>query len=166
MGRSGNAFAGWEVKRGKEWKCVGGRERGQTQVDYPESGDSVIWNHPIDLHFYTSSLVGWPQIVFEVGCLDFYGGKHLVGYGFCYLPTSSGVHSLDVPIWKPTGTPLEELAHFHLGGGPALVDTELIHQVNKAKEDRCHLFTQSMGSIQLHLEVTMRNFHLHKIQSQ
>lgn len=35
-GRNENAFAGWEVKRGKEWKCVGGREMGQTQVDYPE----------------------------------------------------------------------------------------------------------------------------------
>jgi hypothetical protein len=34
-GRSENAFAGWEIKKGKEWKCVGGRERGQTQVDYP-----------------------------------------------------------------------------------------------------------------------------------
>lgn len=35
-GRDENAFAGWEIKKGKEWKCVGGRERGQTQVDYPE----------------------------------------------------------------------------------------------------------------------------------
>jgi len=37
----------------------------------------VIWNHPIDLHFYTRSLAGWPQLVFEVGRLDMYGGKHL-----------------------------------------------------------------------------------------
>jgi hypothetical protein len=36
-----------------------------------------VWNHPLDLHFYTSSLAGWPQLVFEVGSLDFYGGKHL-----------------------------------------------------------------------------------------
>ena len=35
-GRGDNAFAGWEVKKGKDWKCVGGREMGQTQVDYPE----------------------------------------------------------------------------------------------------------------------------------
>ena len=147
-----------------------------------------MWNHPIDLHFYTSSLAGWPQIVFEVGSLDFYGGKHLrqntarsrerqrsrkpktartssllvqfltsafvclcshffscscssslslspspVGYGFCYLPSSSGMHDLEVDIWKPCGAPLEELTDFHLGGGPSLVDTEVIHQVNKAK---------------------------------
>lgn len=161
-----------------------------------------MWNHPIDLHFYTSSLAGWPQLVLEVGSLDFYGGKHLgqpeettpagrqarlpcvtcrlfsrccvsvgslapwsVGYGFCYLPSSSGAHDLEVDIWKPVGAPLEELTDFHLGGGPSLVDTEVIYQVNKAKEDRCHLFTQAMGTVRLHLEVTLRNFQLHKIKA-
>jgi len=118
-GRGENAFAGWEVKAGREWKCVGGRETGQTQADYPEvsrttsvqrcfslslrarallaqrfllsafmsyallsaislqNGHTCVWNHPLDLHYYTSSLAGWPQLVFEVGTLDFYGGKHL-----------------------------------------------------------------------------------------
>ncbi len=121
-GRGENAFAGWEVKSGKEWKCVGGREMGQTQADYPEvsrdsrcaggpllcsnaapalslsahaslrlslaplqNGHTCVWNHPLDLHFYTSSLAGWPQLVFEVGTLDFYGGKHL---RTCFLPFS------------------------------------------------------------------------------
>jgi B9 domain-containing protein 2 len=88
-----------------------------------------------------------------------------VGYGFCYIPSTSGVHDLDVDIWKPVGAPLDELIDFHLGGGPSLVDTELIHQVNKAKEDRCHLFTQSVGTIRVHLEVTLRNFHLHNVQA-
>lgn len=87
-----------------------------------------------------------------------------VGYGFCYLPSSSGVHDLEIDVWKPCGAPLEELTDFHLGGGPSLVDTEVIHQVNKAKEDRCHLFTQSVGTVRLHLEVTLRNFHLHNVK--
>jgi B9 domain-containing protein 2 len=88
-----------------------------------------------------------------------------VGYGFCYLPSSSGEHDLEVDIWKPVGAPLEEVTDFHLGGGPSLVDTEVIHQVNKAKEDRCHLFTQSMGTVRIHLEVTLRNFQAHKIKA-
>ena len=37
-GRHENAFAGFEIKKGKDWKCVGGREIGQTQVDYPAVG--------------------------------------------------------------------------------------------------------------------------------
>jgi len=164
-GRGENAFAGWEVKAGREWKCVGGREAGQTQVDYPENGHTCVWNHPLDLHYYTSSLAGWPQLVFEVGTLDFYGGKHLVGYGFCYVPNSSGVHDLEVDIWKPCGLPLEELLDFHLGGGPALVDTDVIASINKAKEDRCHLFTQSVGTVRLHLECTLRNFSKHHVSS-
>ncbi len=56
-----------------------------------------------------------------------------VGYGFCYIPSSSGVHDLEVDVWKPCGTPLEELMDFHLGGGPTLVDTDVIQSINKAK---------------------------------
>jgi len=88
-----------------------------------------------------------------------------VGYGFCYIPSSSGVHDLEVDIWKPCGAPLEELMDFHLGGGPALVDTDVIQSINKAKEDRCHLFTQSAGTVRVHMEVTLRNFHLHHVSS-
>jgi hypothetical protein len=43
----------------------------------PQNASTCVWNHPLDLHFYTSSLAGWPQLVLEVGSLDFYGGKHL-----------------------------------------------------------------------------------------
>lgn len=160
-----NAFAGWECKAGKEWTLVGGDEKGQTQVDYPEDNEMVIWNHPIDLHFYTRSLAGWPQLVFEVGRLDMYGGKHLVGYGFTYVPCSSGSHEVEVDVWRPCGTPMEEVLDYYLGGGPSLVDQELIWHVNRAKEDRCHLFTQSMGTIYLQLDVMVRNFHLHKIKN-
>lgn len=49
-----------------QWVCVGGEESGQTQVDYPAAEEMIVWNHPIDLHYYTKSIEGWPKIVFEV----------------------------------------------------------------------------------------------------
>lgn len=91
-------FCAFEIKRGKEWQLVGGDEKGQTQVDYPEVGivcnghglslahcclvlqdeeDMTIWNHPIDLHYYTKSLQGWPKLVIEVWKLDSYSQKKL-----------------------------------------------------------------------------------------
>jgi hypothetical protein len=50
-----NAFASFEVRAGETWECVGGERAGQTQVDYPIDADA-IWNHPVDLHYYTTTL--------------------------------------------------------------------------------------------------------------
>eukprot|EP00954_Amorphochlora_amoebiformis_P006577 515553-Amorphochlora_amoeboformis.AAC.2 len=50
---SSNALCGYSVVKGKYWECVGGKETGQTQVDYPDSGlNNFVWNHPIDLHYF------------------------------------------------------------------------------------------------------------------
>lgn len=47
---------------------------GQSQVDYGSQG-LVVWNHPIEAHFFCSTMQGWPRILFEVYALDSYGGK-------------------------------------------------------------------------------------------
>lgn len=61
-GRNENAFAGWEIKKGKEWKCVGGREAGQTQVDYPEVRHTRVGtgkrSPPLCLHPLPPPLIG------------------------------------------------------------------------------------------------------------
>jgi len=63
-----NSYCAFEIKTGKFWSCVGGDVSGQTQVDYPDGGEGsmVIWNHPIDVHYYTKTLEGWPKLAFEV----------------------------------------------------------------------------------------------------
>jgi hypothetical protein len=95
MDRVDNAFCAWEIQTGSQvcrpesrdrpclakmsltrivmfipsdpqWVCVGGEESGQTQVDYPMAEEMIVWNHPIDLHYFTKSIEGWPKIVFEV----------------------------------------------------------------------------------------------------
>jgi hypothetical protein len=69
-----NSFCAFEVIAGKYWSCVGGDTRGQTQVDYPDAGSDsmVVWNHPLDIHYYTKTIEGWPKMVFEVHILDLY----------------------------------------------------------------------------------------------
>ena len=46
--------------------CLQGRIEGQTQVDKPEEGETSFWSHPIDVHFATRSLQGWPRILLQV----------------------------------------------------------------------------------------------------
>ena len=92
-----NVFATFEVVKGKEWSCVGGEQKGQTQVDYPSSdGNLAVWNHPLDLHYFTKSMQGWPKIWFEVWRMDLYGGNSIAGYGFGFLPTQPGNHQMEV----------------------------------------------------------------------
>lgn len=61
-----NVFCVWEAVAGQTWECVGGDQEGQTQVDYGREGKLAVWNHPVDLHYYTQTLQGWPKLVFEV----------------------------------------------------------------------------------------------------
>ena len=65
---------------GKSWSLLTGEESSQTQ--YAASDDGVqIWNYPVDVHFATASIQGWPRIVMQLWELDEYGRSILSGYG-------------------------------------------------------------------------------------
>ena len=179
---SSNAFAKFTIESGDQWDCAGGDQSGQTQVDYPglvylylylifflsfsffrfnnfffgQFGSKYIWNHPIDLHYFIKSIDGWPKIIFQVGNLDEYGGKQVFGYGVCYLPTSSGEHEIECPIWRIVGSTLQEAYAFFLDIKPQLRDINLINKT--AKEDRQKICTVSVGTIKLKISVLLRNF--------
>jgi len=74
---------------GKAWSFLAGEDTSQTQ--YAASDDRVhIWNHPIDVHFATASMQGWPRIIMQLWELDEYGRSILSGYGFAHFPTIPG----------------------------------------------------------------------------
>uniref|UniRef100_A0A1I8I2H3 B9 domain-containing protein 2 n=1 Tax=Macrostomum lignano TaxID=282301 RepID=A0A1I8I2H3_9PLAT len=58
-------FCKWEAHFGPAWKRLEGEVSGQTQVDCPASGEMAYFAHPIDLHFATRGLQGWPKLHFE-----------------------------------------------------------------------------------------------------
>mmetsp|Transcript_15718 Transcript_15718/g.29830 ORF Transcript_15718/g.29830 Transcript_15718/m.29830 type:complete len:180 (-) Transcript_15718:78-617(-) len=150
-----NAFCSYKVEKGDYWECCEGKETGQSQVDYAQPGaTSFTWNHPVDLHFFTKSSKGWPAFCFEVGTLDSTGAKSLCGYGSCYVPSTPGSHEIKCPIWRPTGTPKEEITGYFLGARPQLVDKDIIF--NKASEQRYRLFTETAGYIKLKLDIVIR----------
>ena len=129
---------------GKSWSFLAGEESSQTQ--YSASDDGVqVWNHPIDVHFATASMQGWPRMVATVWELDEYGRSILSGYGFAHLPTNPGYHELDVHCWRPSGSIREELQSFFLGTSSCLVDENMIF--GKAWETRSQLVTVSSGVV-------------------
>ena len=174
-----NAFAKFDIESSDKWDCVGGEESGQTQVDYPKMvcaacyldtlvhltllwlallqlSSKFVWNHPIDLHYFIQSMQGWPKMVFQVGSLDEYGGKQVFGYGVVHLPTCSGMHEMECPIWRVVGSTLQEAYAFFLNIKPQLRDTKLICET--AHQHRNKICTVSVGSIKMRLAVLFRNF--------
>eukprot|EP00823_Brevimastigomonas_motovehiculus_P007261 TRINITY_DN6277_c0_g1_i1.p1 TRINITY_DN6277_c0_g1~~TRINITY_DN6277_c0_g1_i1.p1 ORF type:complete len:207 (+),score=23.36 TRINITY_DN6277_c0_g1_i1:99-719(+) len=164
---SDNAFCSYQVHTShRTWTCVGGELKGQTQVDYPESGEMFVWNQPLDAHYFSKSVQGWPRIILEVGKLDDFGAQSLVGYGFTHIPMQSGEHDIEIPIWRPVGNPSQEVEEYYLNTAPYLLNTELIHNPTKAKEERCWLKTKSAGRVHLHLEIILRNLKQHDVKSE
>ena len=115
-----------------------------------------VFNHPIDVHFATASMQGWPRIVMQVWELDEYGRSILSGYGFTHLPTNPGYHELEVRCWRPSGSLREELQSFFLGTSSCLVDEKVIF--GKAWEARQNLTTISSGIVKINVHVLLRFF--------
>jgi len=69
---------------------------------------------------------GWPSLKIEVWTLDNTGGKILCGYGMTYVPRTPGSHEIKCPIWRPSGTPKEEVLAYFLGPRPQLVDKDVV----------------------------------------
>ena len=149
----------WRVDTGKAWQCLGGSQSGQTHVCYCKARDNeaIPFNHPLDLHFAEAGLQGWgaPRISFQCYRLDWTGRRILHGYGFAHLPTAAGFHSIEVQMWRPTGTRNQELEAYLLGRTPALVNHEPIY--DSAWRERCRLVTIPAGCVTIEMTVMTRN---------
>ncbi|KAL2915326.1 hypothetical protein HK105_205191 [Polyrhizophydium stewartii] len=144
----------WEIIAGEFWSPVEGELAGQTHVDAPLDPELTVWNHPIDIHFTTTSLAGWPRLRVQVFHQDVFGRNELYGYGFAHLPCSPGLHKIDIATWRPVGTGADQLWSYFLGATPQLRNLDLID----SPTDRFRLITSSMGKVHLEIAVMPRNF--------
>ena len=72
-------FCKWSLHSGGAWKVLQGLREGQTQVDQPSIGETAYWCHPLDVHFATRGLQGWPKLHFQVFSHDPFGRSQLIG---------------------------------------------------------------------------------------
>jgi hypothetical protein len=80
----------WTVEWGDNWSFLEGSFDGQSQYSILDEGGVGIWNHPIDLHFASANMKGWPRIKVRIWELDKYGRTVLAAYGFSHLPSQPG----------------------------------------------------------------------------
>lgn len=90
-----------------------------------------MWCHPLEVHYSTSSIQGWPQVSLQVWRQDKYGRAQVgasaaavythaalltaplllsVGYGCTRMPVVPGMHELEVVTWAPEGSWMERVA--------------------------------------------------------
>ncbi|XP_069677121.1 B9 domain-containing protein 2-like isoform X1 [Periplaneta americana] len=153
-------FCKWGIHAGGGWKVISGLKEGQTHVDNPEYEVFSYWCHPIDIHFATKGIQGWPKLHLQVYHQDQFGRSEIYGYGFCHVPTASGNHILDCVTWRPVGSLQDQFVQYFLGGGPQLKNPDLVYSGN----DRYRLQTETMGTVHLELGVILRNFDKYGIE--
>ncbi|RKO97422.1 B9-domain-containing protein [Caulochytrium protostelioides] len=153
---SANLFCRFEIVAGDHWKLIEGAASGQTQTDDPADGEHCVWNHPLDLHYVTNAVSGWPRFRCEVYHVDRTTGKHeLDGYGFVFMPTAPGTYTLDCVTWAlQTPSMMDRLWTWLSGLQPQLRTLDTVSSPN----DRYCLNTTSRGHVILEVTVVLRHF--------
>lgn len=117
----------------------------------------VVWNHPIDVSFTTTSVETWPHAYFEIWSQDELGRNALAGYAQLALPSTPGRHdNLEAVVWRPRGSWVDWLRAAFLGGGPQLADPEetLLHDARRFGQTGAFR-TDTMGVLTLSLTVAV-----------
>jgi B9 domain-containing protein 2 len=64
---SSRIFCKFEIRSGENWSLLAGKDCGETYEEIRDDVDDfAVWDHPIDLHFKTSAVRGWPKVYVEV----------------------------------------------------------------------------------------------------
>lgn len=153
-------FCKWGFHAGRAWELLEGLDAGQTQADFPEDGVTYSWSHPVDVHYASRGLAGWPKLCLQVWSQDQYGRNDIAGYGFCHVPTAPGSYELACPCWVPEGSFGERFSGFFLGGRPRLKLEEVVYTGG----DRFRLQTLSTGQVHVRLNVIMKDFERNNVQ--
>ncbi|KAJ8726357.1 hypothetical protein PYW07_001055 [Mythimna separata] len=148
-------FCRYSFQAGPNWTVISGCPEGQTvsgKLDYEKT---VIWAHPLDIHYVTKGVQGWPKLLVQVSCLDSIGRSWIVGYGCCNLPAVPGLHNIHVNCWVPSSTCItDRIRQYFLGGSHQLIQSDIVNLgLNRFK-----LKTQSKGTVQLQVNLLLRNF--------
>lgn len=153
-------FCKWSVQSGNSWKLLQGSKSGQTHVDNPSYDQYAYWAHPVDLHYATKGLQGWPKFLFEVWHQDSFGRAELYGYGVCHVPVTPGYHELECATWRPLGNVKDQLTSYFVGGSHQLRNPDVAY----LSSELYRLKTESMGKVHLRINVILRNFEKYGVE--
>uniref|UniRef100_A0A8B9F957 B9 domain-containing protein 2 n=1 Tax=Amazona collaria TaxID=241587 RepID=A0A8B9F957_9PSIT len=118
---------------------------------------------PCPCHVLTMSLPcptcsGWPRLHVQVWHQDTLGRCHVLGYGFCHVPSAPGAHSVRCVTWRPLAGWRDRARQRWVGGGARLAQAQEAAAAGGA--ERFRLRSEAGGSVHLELGVVLRHFRL------
>ncbi|XXQ34814.1 B9 domain-containing protein 2 [Plasmodiophora brassicae] len=138
-----------------QWKVIRGSVRGRTFSSIPDENTTyACWNHPVDVCFSCTGLLGWPKFFIELFFLDDDDRIDFAGYGFCYLPARLGRTTLTIATFRPRGSLTDDLSAKFVGGYPQYADKTVVMDGAERWRER----TVSTGTVQLDINVVHKGF--------
>ena len=165
-----SAFARFSLNAGPCWRLLEGLSQGQTQLTNrcqiwrDEDNDNDInleprfrhpWSHPIDVHYATKGLQGWPRMELQVWGVDWLGKCNICAYGFLAIPLRPGYHELECYTWRPVGDLRRRLIDYVTGQRLQLLDPA---DIVGAGANRHVIQTESMGTVKVRLTIVLKDF--------
>jgi len=137
------------------WSLRNGEGSGETQICALGENGVAILNHPIDALYETTTVEGWPFIVVEVWDKSTVGVKGFCGCGSAWIPPSSGQHTIDVHIWKPSSSGIDAIADMLL---PTVPDIKKLREVMVSPFMRSQLQADTIGTVKINIGATKYGF--------
>lgn len=170
-------FAKWRFSSGPNWRLLEGFSDGQThlcaasdsQQDYDilanngEFSDqdtttferSHHWSHPVDIHYATRGIHGWPKLELQAWGVDWLGKCNIAAYGFMAIPSVAGRHKLTCATWRPVGDLRRRLIDSLTGYRMHLVDPS---DILSGGANRHAIQAQSVGTVWAEFSVILKGF--------
>lgn len=150
-------YVKWSLNAGSNWKLIEGFTDGQTHlstISEDEAETSHALSHPIDVHYVTTGLHGWPKFEFQVWNVDWLSKCNISAYGFMNVPAQPGYHKLACSTWRPVGDLRRRMLDYVTGYRMHLLDPS---DVISNGLNRHVVQTVSMGHIKAELTVVVRD---------
>ncbi|KAH6575712.1 hypothetical protein BASA61_007777 [Batrachochytrium salamandrivorans] len=155
-----NLYCKFSFLQGPDWSILSGLEEGisqfakgrqaSTATEFQSPIKPCIWNFPIDITFKSTNPYGWPQLLVTVYGLDSFGRDVIRGYGAVSLPTTTGQHTVYVPMFVPIATsPFNQFYSWIQGRPPEFLDPKFAGKGKGRKVTRVR--SQGTAKVQLHI---------------
>lgn len=144
-------FCKFDFKMGSDWSIIQGYDEGITQSARTDLEHECTWNYPLEIIFQSPRPFGWPQIIFNVYGYNLFGNKTVVGYGATHIPTTSGHHKFNVPLFSRASSQTEKFTGFFTGRMPEAIATTYIAD----GVQREILKTESHGYVRVSFDVVI-----------
>lgn len=148
--KANQLFFTFGYSHGPGWSIALGPKEGTSQAATIDNNNICTWNYPINVAFKAERPFGWPQMVFAIYGKNAFGSNVVAGYGAIHLPTTQGLHKLEIPLFAPASTSLMQKLIARLTGQT----TEFINlNFIAGGESRDLTRTESQGILHVSLNV-------------